>query len=76
MGSKTHPSDAAGLAKVIAHLRKEHAHPHKVIADHVGVSRQAVHKWPAVPIRFVGDIEKLTGIPKRDILPHTFAAFK
>lgn len=76
MGAKTHPADAAGLVKVIALLKKDHAHPHTVIAEHVGISRQAVHKWPAVPIRFVGKIELLTGMPKSQILPHTFAAFK
>ena len=71
MAAKTHRSDAAGLAKVIEKLRKDHPRPHAYIASQIGISRQAVGTWKSVPPRFVAQIEKLSGIPRDQILPHT-----
>lgn len=71
MAMKTHRSDAAGWAKVVQKLREDHPHPHAYIASRVGISRQAVNLWTAVPVRFLVQIEKLSGIPRDQILPHT-----
>lgn len=72
MAMKTHKADAAGLAKVIEKLREEHPRPHAYIASQIGISRQAVGTWKSVPPRFLVQIEKLSGIPRDQILPHTF----
>jgi hypothetical protein len=76
MGAKTNPADAEGLAKVIERLKRDHQFPHAYISSQIGISRQAIHKWSKVPLHFVADIERLSGINRRKILPSIFAALE
>lgn len=38
----------------------------------LGVSRQSVHKWEAVPDRFAVTVEQLYGIPRAIVAPHLY----
>lgn len=70
MAEITHPSDAIGLQLVIDKLKETQSSPYTFLAAELKISRQAVHSWKAVPLRFVGKVEKLTGIPRTKILPY------
>lgn len=43
------------------------------IAEMLGISKQAITRWEAVPLRHVRVIHEKTGIPKADLLPSEFA---
>ena len=76
MPAKTNDADAAGLQKVIDALRKEHRYPHAFIASQLGISRQSVITWKAVPIAYVEFVSRLSGIPADKILPFTMKRLK
>lgn len=42
------------------------------LATALGVSRQAVYKWGAIPDRFAPTVEKLYGISRKEIAPHLY----
>jgi DNA-binding transcriptional regulator YdaS (Cro superfamily) len=42
------------------------------LAKHLGVTRQAISDWPAVPIDRLKDVEKFTGIPREQLRPDIF----
>jgi len=42
------------------------------LAKHLGVSRQAISDWPAVPIDRLKDVEAFTGIPREKLRPDIF----
>ena len=42
------------------------------LAKHLGVTRQAISDWPAVPIERLRDVEKFTGIPREKLRPDIF----
>ena len=76
MVDKTHPDDAKALKELYAHIRKEHPFPYSWIANHLGLHRQGVRQWSAVPIRFVAQLEKLTGIPRDKLSPHSLKKYQ
>lgn len=43
------------------------------LAEMVGISKQAVTRWDAIPLRYVRIIHEKTGIPKRKLLPSEFS---
>lgn len=42
------------------------------LGEALGVSRQSIHKWDAIPDRFAVQVEELYGIPRAQIAPHLF----
>lgn len=42
------------------------------LAAALGISRQSVHKWDAIPERFAVQVETLYGIPREKIAPALF----
>lgn len=40
----------------------------------LGLSRAAVSQWSKVPIERLADVERLTGIPRRELRPDVFGA--
>ena len=73
MAAKTHPGDAEGWAKVIRSLRAQgHKFPHAFIASKIGISRQSVRLWQAVPIEHLAKVAELSGMPRARILPAKF----
>lgn len=42
------------------------------LGDALGVSRQSIHKWDAVPDRFAVRLEQLYGIPRHVTAPHLY----
>ena len=51
-------------------LRMVHEHPN---AEIVGISKQALTRWRAVPLKYVRVIHEKTGIARADLLPSEFA---
>ena len=43
------------------------------IAEMLGISKQAITRWKAVPLRYARPISESTGIAKSDLLPSEFA---
>jgi len=43
------------------------------LAGFLGISKQAITRWKAVPLRYVRPLSEKTGIPKADLLPSEFA---
>lgn len=50
----------------------EKAGGHAKLAAALGVSRQVVYRWPAIPERFAVKCEQLYGIPRQEIAPALF----
>lgn len=46
------------------------------LAEALGISRQAAHKWDSVPDRFAVKLEELYGIPRALTAPHLYAGMK
>lgn len=42
------------------------------LAKYLGVTRQAISDWPAVPIDRLRAVEKFTGIPREELRPDIF----
>lgn len=42
------------------------------LAAHFGVSRAAVNQWKFVPLRYLREINRVTGIPKSRLRPDIF----
>lgn len=42
------------------------------LAEALGITRQAVHKWKRVPERFLADVAKLTKVPMHDLRPDLY----
>jgi DNA-binding transcriptional regulator YdaS (Cro superfamily) len=42
------------------------------LAKHLGVTRQAISDWPAVPIDRLKEVEKFTGVPREKLRPDIF----
>jgi hypothetical protein len=43
-----------------------------LIAEFVGVSKQAVSKWKSVPPRYVKVLSEKTGFPREELLPSMY----
>ena len=61
----------ARRAKGLLELRKRKG-LQAALAKHLGVTRQAISDWPAVPIDRLRDVEKFTGIPREKLRPDIF----
>ena len=61
----------AKRAKGLSELRKRKG-LQAALAKHLGVSRQAISDWPAVPIDRLKDVEAFTGIPREKLRPDIF----
>lgn len=57
----------AGLEKVIAHAGNRAR-----LAALLGVSRAAVCMWRHVPLHHLASVEKITGIPRRELRPDIY----
>jgi DNA-binding transcriptional regulator YdaS (Cro superfamily) len=44
------------------------------LAAALGIYRQAVHDWNAVPIKHLDAVERITGIPREELRPDIFKA--
>lgn len=53
-------------------LALEAAGGYPKLAGALGISRQSVHKWEAVPDRFAVTVEQLYGIPRNVTAPHLY----
>jgi len=42
------------------------------LAKHLGVTRQAISDWDAVPINRLKEVEQFTGIPREKLRPDIF----
>lgn len=42
------------------------------IARELGVTRAAVNKWTAIPAERVVEVERITGIPREELLPDLY----
>ena len=56
-------TDEEGFALVLEATTKA------AIAHHIGLTKQALTKWRAVPPKYLIQIEALTGVPREKILP-------
>jgi len=66
--SKNRPrTDEEGLALLLTKTTKAE------IARHLGIKKQNLTRWKKVPPHYVGDLSKLTGLPREYILPSLFA---
>lgn len=66
-------SDAAAYARLLAPKPKGYGLTKTQIADMLGISKQAITRWKAVPLRYARPLSEKTGIPKIDLLPSEFA---
>jgi DNA-binding transcriptional regulator YdaS (Cro superfamily) len=44
-----------------------------ILAEKLGISRQAVWSWDRVPIDRIAAVERITGIPREKLRPEIFA---
>lgn len=65
--------DRLAFERLLAPKPKGHGFTKTQLAGMVGVSKQALTRWKAVPINYVVPIHKLTGIPKAELLPSVFS---
>jgi DNA-binding transcriptional regulator YdaS (Cro superfamily) len=42
------------------------------LAGELGIARQAIYQWTIIPVDRVKDIERITGIPRRELRPDIF----
>jgi DNA-binding transcriptional regulator YdaS (Cro superfamily) len=58
-------------APALRKIRRTHG-LQSALARHLGVTRQAISDWTAVPITRLKDVEKFTGIPREKLRPDIF----
>lgn len=66
-------SDISAYDRLLAPPPKGHGFTKTQIAEMLGISKQAITRWKAVPLKYVRPISEKTGIPKADLLPSEFA---
>jgi hypothetical protein len=66
-------TDASAYARLLAEKPKGHGYTKTQIAGFLGISKQAITRWNAVPLKYVRPLSEKTGIPKADLLPSEFA---
>lgn len=59
-------TNSEGLALVLTKITRPD------LARHLELSRQFLHKWDEVPIKYLKQVEQITGVPREDILPEIF----
>jgi len=65
-------TDEAAFERLIAPKPDGHGYTKKQLGEMVGISKQAVTRWKAVPTRYVLALSKATGISKAKLLPSLF----
>lgn len=60
-------TDEEGLELVLTKVTKAQ------IAAHLGIAKQNLTRWKAVPPKYVPQLSALTGLPREHILPSVFA---
>jgi hypothetical protein len=66
-------SDTAAYARLLAEKPKGYGFTKTQIAGFLGISKQAITRWRAVPLKYVRPLSEATGIAKADLLPSEFA---
>lgn len=66
-------TDEAAYARLLEPQPKGYGFTKTAIAEMVGISKQAVTRWTAIPMKYVRVIHEKTGIPKGELLPSEFA---
>lgn len=64
--------DVAAYQRLLAPPPEGYGMTKTKIAGMLGVSKQAITRWEAVPLRYVVELSQKTGIPKSDLLPSVF----
>lgn len=59
-------TDEQGLALLLTKATKAQ------IAQHLGIKKQNLTRWKAVPPKYVGQLSEMTGLPREYILPSVF----
>ncbi len=62
-------TNAEGLALVFSKISRAK------LASELGVVRQLLYRWDEVPFKYVLDVERITGVPRHEIVPETAAFF-
>ena len=65
--------DKAAYQRLLAAPPKGHGFTKTQLAEIVGISKQALTRWEAVPLKYVRVIHEKTGIPRADLLPSEFS---
>lgn len=65
--------DKAAYQRLLAPPPKGHGFTKTQLAEIVGISKQALTRWEAVPLKYVRVIHEKTGIPRADLLPSEFS---
>jgi hypothetical protein len=65
--SKKPRTDEEGLELLLTKVNKAQ------IAAHLGIKKQNLTRWKAVPAKYVPPLSELTGLPREHILPSVFA---
>lgn len=66
-------SDAAAYARLLAPKPNGYGYSKRQIADFLGIKKQGITRWVAVPLKHVRVLSQKTGISKADLLPSEFA---
>ncbi len=66
-------SDEAAYERLLAPPPAGHGFTKTQIAEMVGVTKQALTRWNAVPLKYVRIIHEKTGIPRAQLLPSEFS---
>lgn len=65
--------DEAAFARLLAPPPKGCGYSKRQIADLIGIKKQGITRWTAVPLKHVRVLSEKTGLSKADILPSEFA---
>lgn len=65
--------DRLAFERLLAPPPKGHGFTKTYLAGLVGISKQALTRWEAVPMKYVVPLSKMTGIPKAELLPSVFS---
>lgn len=63
-------TNAEGLALVLTKITRPE------LARRLDLSRQLLHRWDHVPLKYLLKVEQITGIPRDQILPEMAALFR
>lgn len=66
--------DIAAYERLLApHDKGGYGYTKTRLAEALGITKQAVTRWKAVPLKYVVPLSRKTGIDKADLLPSVFA---
>jgi hypothetical protein len=72
MAKKISP-DQVAYRILIAEKPKGHGYTKGQLARMLGITKQAITRWDAVPVKYVVALSEKTGLSKADLLPSLFA---